>query len=297
MQNNLLNAARSIGAILMDAGRLTPEGAERIMRLQKEQNLRFGDAALQLALVTEADIQFALSKQFDYAYLPPTGDKPVSDELIAAYKPFSYQVEQLRAVRSQLMMRWFDKAAGRSSLAIVGHEREAGRSYLAANLAVVFSQLGERTLLIDADMRVPRQHELFKLENRSGFSSVLAGLADVDPITQIPAFANLSVMTSGPNPPNPLELLNRPTFGQLLGRVSANYDVVLIDTPAAASGGDYGMLAARVGGALVVARRNQTMITPLNDQVNNLLQAGVAVVGSIFNDPPEDDAAAQPSAS
>jgi len=133
-------ANRSIGAILMDSGVLTPEDAERILLLQKEQGLRFGEAAVKLGLLSEADIQYALSRQFSYAYLRTAGDKkPLSDELVAAYQPFSPRVEELRAVRSQLMLRWFDKTEQRQVLTVVGTERSEGRSHLAANLAVVFS--------------------------------------------------------------------------------------------------------------------------------------------------------------
>ena len=82
-------AGRSIGALLMDAGRITPEAAERILKLQKERNLRFGEAAIELGLLTENDIQHALSRQFEYPYLMP-GDTSVSQEVVAAFKPFSH---------------------------------------------------------------------------------------------------------------------------------------------------------------------------------------------------------------
>ena len=143
------HAGSSIGAILVDSGKLTIEAAERILRLQKEQGLLFGDAALQLGLLTNEDIQFALARQYDYPYLLK-GDGEVSSELVAAFQPFSPQVEALRALRSQLMLRWFTGQQERRALAIVSPARGEGRSYLAANLAVVFSQLGEHTLLIDA---------------------------------------------------------------------------------------------------------------------------------------------------
>ena len=167
-------SGRAIGAILIDAGRLSPDGAERILRAQRDGGLRFGDAAISLGLLKESDIQFALSRQFDYPFLQP-GESSVSDEVVAAYRPFTHQVEELRALRSQLMLRWFDAEAERKTLAIVSPERGEGRSFIAANLAVVFSQLGERTLLIDADMRNPRQHTMFAVSNRLGLSETLAG--------------------------------------------------------------------------------------------------------------------------
>jgi receptor protein-tyrosine kinase len=205
-------AGRSIGAILIDNGRLTPDAAERILKLQKEQGLRFGDAAIQLGLLSEADIQQALSRQYDYPYLMP-GDERVSEEVVAAFKPFSPIVEQLRAVRSQLMLRWFDAEIGHKTLAVVSASRADGRSFTAANLAVVFSQLGERTLLIDADLRNPSQHQLFRLENKLGLSSLLAGRAELaEAITRIPGLIDLSVLPAGATPPNPQELLARPVF-------------------------------------------------------------------------------------
>ena len=143
---------RSIGAVLINAGRLTLEDAKSILRLQRENGLRFGDAATQLGLLTRADIEFALSRQFVYPYLL-RGESKVREDVIAAYEPFSAQAEALRALRSQLMLRWFDNNPARKALAIVSGERREGRSYIAANLAVVFSQLGQHTLLIDADMR------------------------------------------------------------------------------------------------------------------------------------------------
>lgn len=286
MQSNLLTTNRSIGAILMDAGILTPEGAERILKLQKEENLRFGDAAIRLGLLSESDLQLALSRQFNYAYLPLTDDKPVSEELVAAYQPFSHLVEQLRSIRSQLLLRWFDSEAKQTTLVIAGASRGEGRSYLAANLAIVFSQLGERTLLIDADLRAPRQHELFKVENKAGLSSLLAGRAEEGAIVPIKAFSSLDVLPAGPIPPNPLELLNRPAFGEILAKASANYEIVLIDTSALASGADANMVAARAGAALVVARNNQTRVGAFGEMVKSLTRSGVSVVGSVFNDPP-----------
>ena len=89
------------------------------------------------------------------------------------------------------MLRWF--ARGRSALAIVGVEPGDGASIFASNLAVVFSQLGEQTLLVDANLRSPHQHEVFALKPRHGLSDVLAGRADLDVIARVPAFVDLSV--------------------------------------------------------------------------------------------------------
>lgn len=276
-------SGRSIGAILIDNGRLTPEAAERILKLQKEQGLRFGDAAIQLGLLSEADIQQALSRQYDYPYLMP-GDERVSEEVIAAFKPFSPVVEQLRALRSQLMLRWFDAEAGHKTLAVVSAGRGEGRSFTAANLAVVFSQLGERTLLIDADLRHPRQHQLFRLENKLGLSSLLAGRAELgEAVTRIPGLIDLSILPAGATPPNPQELLARPVFNALMATVQGQYDIVVVDTPAGAETADNQTIAARTRGAVVVARKDLSLAPQLQALVSSLQHAGVTVVGAVLN--------------
>jgi protein-tyrosine kinase len=284
-------ANRSIGAILMDAGLLTPDDAERILLLQKQQGMRFGEAAIRLGLLTEADIQYALSRQFAYAYLRPSADKKtISDEVVAAYKPFSAEVEQLRAVRSQLMLRWFDKLEQRQVLTVVGTEKGEGRSYIAANLAVVFSQLGERTLLIDADLRNPRQHELFMLPNKGGLSTLLAGRSHEESIAKISDLSGLYVLPAGPIPPNPSELLARMTFDELLAHARVNFDVILIDTPSLSIGEDAAMIAVRTGSVLAVARSASTRVKMFNEMIYGLMNSGVNVVGSVLNDIPSKKA-------
>ncbi|RZL30450.1 MAG: chain length determinant protein tyrosine kinase EpsG, partial [Rubrivivax sp.] len=143
-----------MGALLLDAGKLTPEDFERVLRMQNETGIRFGEAAVRLGLVGEDDIQQVLARQFAYPYLQK-GQAGLSPKLVAAYQPFSPQVEALRAIRSQLMLRWF--ARGRRALAIVGVDPDDGAALFAANLAIVFAQLGEQTLLVDANLRAPRQ--------------------------------------------------------------------------------------------------------------------------------------------
>lgn len=282
-------AGRSIGAILIDSGKLTLDDAERILRFQKEHGLRFGDAAIQLGLLESQDIQRALAQQFDYPYLTKreAGSK-IADELIAAYQPFSHQVEILRALRSQLMLRWFTGEPEQRTLAVASPGRGDGRSYLAANLAVVFSQLGEHTLLIDADLRNPRQHALFGIENRSGLSSILSSRAELSDIKRVPSFIDLSVLPAGPQPPNPQELLGRPIFAKLLDELTHEFDVIIIDTPAGGEYADVQTIAVRASGALMVARNNRTSVAAFNDMVKSFAQASVAVVGSVFNDPPRE---------
>lgn len=274
---------RSIGAILIKIGRLSAADAEKVIRYQVERNVRFGDAAIALGLLTEADIEFALSRQYDYPYLL-RGESSISESVVAAYEPFTSRVEAFRALRNQLMWRWFDSGAERKTLAIASAERGDGRSFFAANLAVVFSQQGQRTLLIDADLRNPSQHQLFGLENRVGLSSVLSGRNGVEAVQRVAPLLDLSVLTAGAPPPNPSELLGRPAFGQVLRELAQQFDVILIDTPATAECSDAQMIGGRAGGALVVTRQNTSHVREVHDAIAVLSESRTHLVGTALND-------------
>ncbi len=274
---------QTIGEILVSIGRISPDDAERIYQEQKKQNLRFGDAAIALGLVTEADIQFALSHQFRYPYLQ-RGESKVSETVVAAYNPFHPQVEALRAVRSQLMMRWFSGSAGRRALAIVSPGHGEGRSWFVANLAVVFSQLGARTLLIDTDLREPTLHRLFGISNRNGLSSILSGRATGNIVFRVPSLVDLSILPSGPVPPNPQELLTRPLLDRMVAQLSNSFDVILIDTPSSAKYAESVAIASRAGGALIVCRQDQTRMRDFDVLCSRLRDANVIIAGSVLND-------------
>ena len=114
------NADRSMGAILVEAGRISSKAVDRILQYQQQQTgVRFGEAGVELGLLTQADVLYALSLQFDYPFIQPGGSSPVSTEVVAAYKPFSAEGERLRALRSQLQLRWFSESSRNAALAIV----------------------------------------------------------------------------------------------------------------------------------------------------------------------------------
>ena len=195
--------------------------------------------------------------------------------------PISAQVEALRAVRGQLMLRWFIDV--HKTLALVSLSRGEGRSYMAANLAIVFSQLGERTLLIDADLRQPRQHALFKLQGGYGLSDVLAGRADLTVVTRIPAFRDLSILPAGTVPPNPVELISR-GLKNCLQQLQTQFDVILIDTPPAEQGIDAQIIASNCGGALLVARQHKTRLNDLQLLKEALQDTGSQCLGVVLTD-------------
>jgi len=278
-------SAAFIGDILVGAGRLSPDDLNRILKRQRTDHIPFGEAAIALNALTKDDIDFALSKQFDYAYLGAT-DVSASPLLVAAYKPFSHVGENLRAVRSQLMLSWFDVAPAHKVLAVVSPGAGEGRSFIAANLAIVFAQLGERTLLIDGDLRAEPeagQRALFKLRGNSGLSGILAGRAHLEVAQPIAGLPGLSVLTAGAVPPNPQELLGRSTFSQLLSDASAEFDVILIDTPNGDHYADAEIIAARAGAAIMIGRINQSLVPQETALARRLQDAGVNLVGAVLN--------------
>jgi len=275
-----LDATASMGALLLESGKISASDAERIIALQKQEGLRFGDAAKALGLINDDDIQKVLSHQFDFPFLT-ISEEHFSPELIAAYQPFSAQVGSLRVVRGQLMLRWFIDT--HKTLALVSPSRNEGRSYIAANLAIVFSQLGERTLLIDANLRHPRQHELFKLQGDYGLSDVLAGRADLTVVTRSTVFRDLSVLPAGTVPPNPDELISR-GLKSCLQQLQIQFDVILIDTPAAELGIGAHIIALHCGGALLVARKDKTRLNDLQLLKEALQDTGAQCLGAVITD-------------
>lgn len=273
---------RMIGAILLEAGRLSEKQVQEIRRFAEESGLRFGDAAVQLKLATPEDIDFALRRQFKYPLLE-RGAGGVADDVVAAYNPHCELVENLRTIRSRLLWNWH-KGAERHVLAVVSPGRSEGRSWFAANLATVFAQAGERTLLIDADMRHPRQHQLFKIDGNPGLSALLTGRAGAEIAARIHPELRLFVAPAGALPPNPQELITRNVFEIVLDRFALQFDLVLVDTPAACETADAELLAARAGAAVIVARRNHTASGELVSMKRRLESSGVKVLGSVLND-------------
>lgn len=278
----IANDDQQIGAILVDEGKLNAADLDRIVDLQHRRGLLFGEAARRLGLLDDEDIEQALDRQYDLPQLLP-GDAGASPELIAAFQPRHRCTEELRGLRTQLLLRWLDPAAGRRSLAITSPGRGEGRSCVAANLAIVFSQLGMRTLLIDADLRHPSQHRLFNMPSRVGLAAVLAGRADTNTVMPVAGCPKLSLLPAGAIPPNPQELLSRPRLASLLDELAVRFDLILLDTSAAQPWADACTVASRAGNALVLARRNRTRIEATDGMLKELNEIGTRVVGTVIN--------------
>ncbi|MDF0376796.1 MULTISPECIES: chain length determinant protein tyrosine kinase EpsG [unclassified Methylophilus] len=273
-KSTLKTVSSSIGHLLLDMGKITDKDAERILKFQKEKAMRFGEAAMALGFVTMEDINQALSYQFDYPYLTP--DKAsFNSGLIAAFDPFSKEVESLRSLRTQLILRWFER--GFKSIAISSATEEDGASLLAANLAIVFSQLGERTLLIDANLRQPTQHKLFRLSNNQGLSDILVGRASTDVVVRIPSLLNLSILSAGATPPNPQELLNKEALDDLLKVFAEHYDVIILNTSPILASSDAQIVAKKVGGVLISTLQNKTALKDTQEAYEECRSLGIDV--------------------
>ncbi|MFT3817056.1 MAG: polysaccharide biosynthesis tyrosine autokinase [Rubrivivax sp.] len=273
---------KAIGSIIRELRDLSADQIEQILDYQRRNHLRFGEAAVALQLASADDVLEALSRQFHYPYVTESGHQ--RPELVALTRPFSAQAESFRALRSQLMLRIYGSRETRRAVAVVSAEPGAGKTFVAANLAVTLAQLGGRTLLVDADMRNPRLHEVFQIDNTTGLSAILSGRTEHKAVQQIDDIPALFVVAVGATPPNPLELIERPAFGLLMNELVAKFDHVIVDTPAVARGTDATVIAARCGAAIVVARRNESRLGPLRTLVHALQDNVEKVLGVAFND-------------
>lgn len=266
-----------LGKLLFDAGKLTEIDVNRVVVAQRKKNVRFGEAAMRLGLVTREDVEQALAQQFGYPYV--NADSGLDPTLVAAHQPFGAAAEALRELRSQLQLRWFNEKE--HTLAICAPRKRCGSSHLAANLAISFAQLGERTLLIDANFRKPAQHSLFNAAPAAGLSHLLIGRCGLDEaLVPIAPFADLKVLFAGTQPPNPQELLSRVTFRYLLETSASNFDVVIIDTPPILEYSDAQIVAAVTGGCLLAARRHKTRVADIERAREKFAPTRAAMLGT-----------------
>ena len=273
----------SIGDIIRQTNNLSAEQVEKILSYQVEHSVKFGEAAVALGFAKEEDVLWALAQQFHYPYSNQQSRK-LSSELVVATRPFCDQAEMFRAMRSQLLNTVFNPNGPRVALAVVSPESGDGKSYFAANMAAAFSQLGGRTLLIDADMRSPRQHQIFGVPAGSGLSGILAGRAETKVIHPVSELPSLHVLPVGVVPPNPLELLERPTFGLMLRELLSKFDHVIVDSPSASLGSDPRVIAGHCGAALGVCRKGRTSMDSLHALFAPMKLGAIKMAGVVMNE-------------
>lgn len=269
-----------IGDRFVLAGLLTHDQVARVVDHQRRHHQRFGEAAVQMGLLSQADVQSVLSQQFRYAtgVGPGTGLDP---SLAIALAPFSAEAEAVRRVRAELSIRL--SGLPKLAVAIVSPGDDEGKTYLAASLAIAYSQLGKRTLLVNANMRTSGQRDLFGLTRQNGLSTMLAGRAPIDAGEHAPGFPMLHVITSGPQPPNPLELLLEQGLERLLTSFAEDFDVFIVDTPGASGSSDAQVIARQVGQCLLVGRQHVSLLEDLERTQAQMSTSGAQTVGIVYN--------------
>ena len=272
---------KPIGQIIRDVRPLSDADLDHILVVQKRMGVRFGEAAVALALVSQKDVMWALSQQFRYPFPREPGILAAS-EMVVASDPFGAQAEAFRELRSSISAA--QQLTERRPLAVLSQARGDGRSFVAANLALAFCQLGERTVLVDANLRSPGMHKLLGIPERPSLSSLLSGMPLARPFDRSAQMPQLYVLQAGTPPPNPVELLDRPLFGRLLGELQRNFDRVIVDTACASGTADARVVASACRQAVLVGRKHHTPALQLNSLKSRLHKVGVDVVGVILND-------------
>lgn len=177
-------------------------------------------------------------------------------KLIAYTTPKSYVSEQFRNVRTNINFSSPDKEI--RSLAITSAAPAEGKSTAAANLAVVFAQEGKKVLLIDGDMRKPTMHHTFEIRNTVGLSSVLTRRLPIEAAIKKGPISGLYLLTCGPIPPNPAELLASENMAYLIQHLGKTYDLVIFDSPPILSVADGKLIADQCEGTVLIINSGTT---------------------------------------
>ena len=276
---------KRLGDVLADMGVLTHEQLDGLFAKQSETGLPLGQLAVQSGLLQQQELDTALARHFNYATLQGLTGVRYSPELVIASDPTSAVAESFRALRTQLMIRVFGQGA--RSLALLGPEAGVGCTFVAANLSVALAQSGLSTILVEANMRDPRLSAMFGLKHGGkGLSSNLAFNTSIEAAVYDSQIPGLTILPSGPTPPNPQELLNGRAFSDLVAELQREYDAIIFDTPPSESSADGLGIASVIGRALIVANRNTSFSNNVSHLSKVLRESQCTVVGALLNEKP-----------
>lgn len=202
-------------------------------------------------------------------------------QLLAVGNPTDLAIEAVRSLRTSLHFAMMQ--AGNKVLMMTGVSPSIGKTFVCANLAAVISQTGKRVLMIDCDMRKGYTHELLGTSNDNGLSDVLVGKADIASCAKPTSINNFDLVPRGQVPPNPSELLMSERFSELMSWASANYDLILIDTPPILAVTDAAIVGRHAGTTLMVARYAVNTLKEVETSLSRFEQNGIEVKGVILN--------------
>lgn len=208
--------------------------------------------------------------------------KHYKQKLISLQDPFSPVSEDFRRIRSNIQFTSIDRPA--KTIMVTSSTPKEGKSFTVANLGISMAQAGLRTIIVDSDLRRPVQHQIFTVPNLAGLTDLLCSPElDLNNHLKDTEIENLQVMTCGIFPPNPAELLGSQRMGQLMARLNEVADVVIYDSPPAATVTDAAVLSSRVDGVVLVIEAGQTSRDIARQAVEDLKQAGATLLGGVLN--------------
>lgn len=170
------------------------------------------------------------------------------------------------------------------SIVFSSAEPNTGKSTTCSNLAIAMAQTGARVLLMDADLRRPVQSNIFGVKNTTGLSELLSGLANINDVIYPNVFPKLDLITSGPIPPNPSELLGSENTDRLLHSLAEHYDYIFIDTPPVNVVSDALLFSKKTAGTVLVARQKQTTYRELEKAIESVRTVDSTILGVILTD-------------
>ncbi len=214
--------------------------------------------------------------------LPQLESSELSESIVMLSNPHSTDAEAFRVLRTNLLFASVDHEL--HSLLVSSPNPGEGKSFVSSNLAVAFAQTGKRVILIDADLRKPTLHRVFSLVNNVGVTSALvAPTAALESMLQETSVPDLRVMTSGPLPPNPSELLSSHKMEELMHYLATQCDLVVIDSPPVTVVSDTAVLASRADGVLVVFAADRVRRDLARNAMAALRQVNARVLGVVLN--------------
>lgn len=186
-------------------------------------------------------------------------------------------VESYKVARTNIMFSL--SAAHKKIFAVTSYSKGEGKSTVSANLAISFSKMEKRVLLIDSDLRRPNLHNIFKIDNSQGLSNIIGNMVDFDEAIKHSVLQNLDILTSGTIPPNPSELMCSSTFIDLVKRLSDEYDYIIFDTPPIGVVADALLLKDLIAGFVVVVRERSTTHGDLKKLLDSIKLADSKAIG------------------
>lgn len=207
--------------------------------------------------------------------------KELARKLVVKTSPKSFVSEQFRSTRTNIN---FSKPEGElMTLLITSSVQAEGKSTTSANLACLFAEEGKRVILIDGDMRKPTVQYTFQLTNTIGLSNVLTKKVSVMDAVKDTGQENLHIITSGPIPPNPAELLSAQTMDAMIEELKVNYDLIIFDAPPVLSVTDAQILANKCDGTVLVISAGKTDKNSVLKTKELLLASKAKILGTVLN--------------